>query len=85
MYQQLVSLLVQPPLQAELPGLELTGSGRAPDLDAAIDILEQVDAAIDILEQVDAARDKLEQVDAAIDILEMSEVFKMDIRVLKRT
>ena len=41
-YQHLVSLLVQPPLQSELPGLQLTGSGRAPDLDAAIQILEQV-------------------------------------------
>ena len=41
-YQHLVSLLVQPPLQSELAGVDLPGGGRLPDLDAAIAILEQV-------------------------------------------
>jgi len=48
-YQHLVSLLVQPPLQTELPGLELTGDTRAPDLDAAITILEQYGSEMDLL------------------------------------
>jgi len=48
-YQHLVSLLVQPPLQSELPGLQLTGAGRAPDLDAAISILEQYGSEMDLV------------------------------------
>jgi hypothetical protein len=41
-YQHLVALLVQPPLQSELAGVDLSSGGRLPDLDAAISILEQV-------------------------------------------
>jgi len=49
-YQNLVSLLVQPPLQSEVPGLELKGSNcRPPDLDAAIDILEKHGAEMDLV------------------------------------
>lgn len=48
-YQHLVSLLVQPPLQSELAGVDLPGGGRIPDLDAAISILEQHGSEMDLV------------------------------------
>jgi len=49
-YQNLVSLLVQPPAQSEVPGLELTPDTCYPtDIEAAIDILEKYGSQMDVV------------------------------------
>jgi len=47
-YQDLVSLLVQPPEQSQLGGLELPNGVRPPDLEAAVGVLEKHGNQVDL-------------------------------------